>query len=261
MMDITFIGGGNMATAIIGGLCRLPDTHIRVVEPGADKRAMLAERFGVTPLEEPPAAWSADCIVVLAVKPQQLKAVCATLAPRLQGALVVSIAAGVDVATLSRWLGGCERIVRVMPNTPAMVGEGMASVSPNVNVTEAETADVVAIFSSFGKAVVTDEKLIDAVCGLSGSGPAYVYMFIEALADGAVREGMPRQMAYTFAAQTVLGAAKMVLETGRHPGALKDDVCSPGGTTIEAVRTLEESSFRAATMNAVIASAEKNKSL
>ncbi len=147
-----------------------------------------------------------------------------------------------------------------MPNTPAMVGEGMASVSPNINVTEAETADVVAIFSSFGKAVVTDEKLIDAVCGLSGSGPAYVYMFIEALADGAVHEGMPRQMAYTFAAQTVLGAAKMVLETGRHPGALKDDVCSPGGTTIEAVKTLEESGFRAATMNAVIASAEKNKS-
>ena len=148
-----------------------------------------------------------------------------------------------------------------MPNTPAMVGEGMASISPNVNVTEEETADVVAIFSSFGKAVVTDEKLIDAVCGLSGSGPAYVYMFIEALADGAVREGMPRQMAYTFAAQTVLGSAKMVLETGRHPGALKDDVCSPGGTTIEAVRTLEESGFRAAAMNAVIASAEKNKNL
>ena len=128
-------------------------------------------------------------------------------------------------------------------------------------VTAEETADAVDIFSSFGKAEVVDEKLIDAVCGLSGSGPAYVYLFIEALADGAVREGMPRQMAYTFAAQTVLGAAKMVLETGTHPGALKDAVCSPGGTTIEAVQTLEENGFRAAVMKAVSASAEKNRNL
>ena len=133
----------------------------------------------------------------------------------------------------------------------------MASISPNGMVTAEETADAVAVFSSFGKAEVVDEKMIDAVCGLSGSGPAYVYLFIEALADGAVLEGMPRQMAYTFAAQTVLGAAKMVLKTGAHPGALKDAVCSPGGTTIEAVRTLEEGGFRAAAMNAVRASAEK----
>ena len=200
--------------------------------------------------------------LIMAVKPNIMESALEAVRESLPAdSVLISIAAGISLKKLAFYTGPETKIVRVMPNTPAMVGEGMASVSPNVNVTEAETADVVAIFSSFGKAVVTDEKLIDAVCGLSGSGPAYVYMFIEALADGAVREGMPRQMAYTFAAQTVLGAAKMVLETGRHPGALKDDVCSPGGTTIEAVRTLEESSFRAATMNAVIASAEKNKSL
>ena len=137
----------------------------------------------------------------------------------------------------------------------------MASVSANGAVTSEETDRVLQIFNSFGKAVCTEERLIDAVCGLSGSGPAYVYMFIEALADGAVREGMPRGMAYTFAAQTVLGAAKMVLESGMHPGKLKDDVCSPGGTTIEAVHALEKAGFRSAVMDAVIASAEKNKNM
>ncbi|MCI1824261.1 MAG: pyrroline-5-carboxylate reductase, partial [Megasphaera sp.] len=153
------------------------------------------------------------------------------------------------------------KIIRVMPNTPALVGEGMSALAVNDAVTEDEKAAALAVFESFGKAALVAEQLIDAVCGLSGSGPAYVYMFIEAMADGAVLEGMPRQMAYTFAAQTVLGAAKMVLETGEHPGKLKDDVCSPGGTTIEAVRVLEEKGFRAAAAAAVVASTEKNKAL
>ena len=256
-MKIGFLGAGNMAGAILRGIKNM-DTGCYDINPAAVARAQ--EEMDALGFDSAEAMCVWADMVVLAVKPQVMKAALQPLKAVLAGKAVASIAAGWTVEQLKEELPE-SRICRIMPNTPAMVGEGMASVSPNINVSEAETADVVAIFSSFGKAVVTDEKLIDAVCGLSGSGPAYVYMFIEALADGAVREGMPRQMAYTFAAQTVLGAAKMVLETGRHPGALKDDVCSPGGTTIEAVKTLEESGFRAATMNAVIASAEKNKSL
>jgi pyrroline-5-carboxylate reductase len=148
-----------------------------------------------------------------------------------------------------------------MPNTPALVGEGMAALAPNSQVTDEEAQAANAVFNSFGKAELVDEGMIDVVCGLSGSGPAFVYLFIEALADGAVLEGMPRAMAYKFAAQTVLGAAKMVLETGEHPGLLKDNVSSPGGTTIEGVSVLEEKGFRSAAIDAVVAATEKSKSM
>ena len=200
----------------------------------------------------------------MAVKPNMMeKAIHAVRDGLSSDTVLISIAAGLSLGKPCRLMPERKTKIRSRhgPIRPAMVGNGMASISSNGNVTPEETASAVDIFSSFGKAEVVDEKLIDAVCGLSGSGPAYVYLFIEALADGAVREGMPRQMAYTFAAQTVLGAAKMVLETGTHPGALKDAVCSPGGTTIEAVRTLEEDGFRAAVMKAVSASAEKNRNL
>ena len=258
LQTIGVCGTGNMGRAIVKGLVAaktIAADHIYLYNIHREKAEALAQETGAVVVDTPEELARQSQGLIMA---SALETVRETLSTK---SVLISIAAGVSLEKLAFYTGPETKIVRVMPNTPAMVGEGMASVSPNINVSEAETADVVAIFSSFGKAVVTDEKLIDAVCGLSGSGPAYVYMFIEALADGAVREGMPRQMAYTFAAQTVLGAAKMVLETGRHPGALKDDVCSPGGTTIEAVKTLEESSFRAATMNAVIASAEKNKSL
>ena len=238
-------GTGNMGRAIVKGLVAahaIAADHIYLYNIHKEKAEALAKETGAVVVDTPEELARQSQGLIMAVKPNIMESALEAVRESLPAdSVLISIAAGISFEKLAFYT--------------------MASVSPNVNVTEAETADVVAIFSSFGKAVVTDEKLIDAVCGLSGSGPAYVYMFIEALADGAVREGMPRQMAYTFAAQTVLGAAKMVLETGRHPGALKDDVCSPGGTTIEAVRTLEESSFRAATMNAVIASAEKNKSL
>ncbi|WP_337384582.1 pyrroline-5-carboxylate reductase [Megasphaera sp.] len=268
-------GTGNMGRAIVKGLVAahaIAADHIYLYNIHKEKAEALAKETGAVVVDTPEELARQSQGLIMAVKPNIMESALEAVRESLPAdSVLISIAAGISFEKLAFYTGPETKIVRVMPNTPAMVGEGMASVSPNVNVTEAETADVVAIFSSFGKAVVTDEKLIDAVCGLSGSGPAYVYMFIEALADGAVREGMPRQMAYTFAAQTVLGAAKMVLETGRctvinslidlRNDPLKDDVCSPGGTTIEAVRTLEESSFRAATMNAVIASAEKNKSL
>ena len=240
-------GTGNMGRAIVKGLVAahaIAADHIYLYNIHKEKAEALAKETGAVVVDTPEELARQSQGLIMAVKPNIMESALEAVRESLPAdSVLISIAAGISLEKLAFYTGPETKIVRVMPNTPAMVGEGMASVSPNVNVTEAETADVVAIFSSFGKAVVTDEKLIDA------------------LADGAVREGMPRQMAYTFAAQTVLGAAKMVLETGRHPGALKDDVCSPGGTTIEAVRTLEESSFRAATMNAVIASAEKNKSL
>ncbi len=148
-----------------------------------------------------------------------------------------------------------------MPNTPALVGEAMSAVAANAVVTSEEIAQVLAIFRSFGKAEVVPEKMMDCVTGLSGSGPAFVYLFIEALADGAVFEGMSREMAYEFAAQTVLGAAKMVIETNEHPGVLKDRVTSPGGTTIAGVKVLETEGLRAAAMAAVSAATQKSRQL
>lgn len=174
--------------------------------------------------------------------------------------MLVSIAAGVTIAQMEEIIGA-HKIVRVMPNTPALVGEGMSSISPNGQVTEAEANEVKQLFESLGKAEQVPESMIDAVIGVSGSSPAYTYLFIEALADGAVAEGMPRPMAYEFAAQAVLGAAKMVLETKEHPGVLKDRVSSPGGTTIQAVKTLEENGFRAAVIKAVQAAADKSREM
>ncbi|MGN0947835.1 MAG: pyrroline-5-carboxylate reductase [Megasphaera sp.] len=261
---IGICGTGNMGRAIVKGLVAanaIPADHIYLYNIHRAKADALAKETGAIVVDTPQELAQHSQALIMAVKPNIMEAALEEVRTALTpDTVLVSIAAGVSLEKLAFYTGPETKIVRVMPNTPAMVGEGMASISPNHNVTQAETDDTVAVFSSFGKAAVTDEKLIDAVCGLSGSGPAYVYMFIEALADGAVREGMPRQMAYTFAAQTVLGSAKMVLETGRHPGELKDDVCSPGGTTIAAVQALEESGFRAAAMKAVIASAEKNKS-
>ena len=153
------------------------------------------------------------------------------------------------------------RLVRTMPNTPAFVGEAMAALCPNKMVTEEDLAAVKTIFESFGKASVVPENMIDVVTGVSGSSPAYVFMFIEALADAAVLEGMPRAQAYEFAAQAVLGSAKLVLESGKHPGELKDMVCSPGGTTIEAVRVLEDSGFRGAVIEATKACIDKARAL
>ena len=153
------------------------------------------------------------------------------------------------------------KLVRVMPNTPALVGASMSAICCNDGITKDELAEIQAIFNSFGESEVISEYLMDAVVGVSGSSPAYVYMFIEAMADAAVADGMPRAQAYKFAAQSVLGSAKMVLETGKHPGELKDAVCSPGGTTIEAVAQLEKSSFRSAVIEAQRACVQKSRDM
>ena len=251
--SIGVCGTGNMGQAIVKGLVAskaIAADHIYLYNIHREKAAALAEETGAVVVDSPLELAKRSQALIMGVKPNMMEKALASVRDGLSSdSVVISIAAGVSLESLAGYAGEATKIIRVMPNTP------------NGMVTAEETADAVAVFSSFGKAEVVDEKMIDAVCGLSGSGPAYVYLFIEALADGAVLEGMPRQMAYTFAAQTVLGAAKMVLKTGAHPGALKDAVCSPGGTTIEAVRTLEEGGFRAAAMNAVRASAEKNRNL
>ena len=207
--------------------------------------------------------------VMIAVKPKDVKSVLKQAAQYLtEKKVVISIAAGLSVEDLQRMAEeGCgprgvkTKIIRVMPNTPAMVGAGMSALCRNEYVTEEEFEFVMKIFSGIGSAEEVEESLMDAVTGVSGSGPAYVYLFIEALADGGVLAGLPRAKAVKFAAQTVLGSARMVLEMGRHPGELKDAVCSPAGTTIEGVRALEAERFRHAVMNAVAASAEKSKNM
>ncbi|CBK74992.1 pyrroline-5-carboxylate reductase [Butyrivibrio fibrisolvens 16/4] len=201
-------------------------------------------------------------IIIIAVKPQYLAdAIGGIRDMDYTDKVVVSIAAGQSLSHLRELFGKDLKLIRVMPNTPALVGEAMSALSPNELVTEEDTEIVVELFESFGKAEIVPEKLQDAVVGISGSSPAYVYMFIEALADGAVAEGMPRAQAYKFAAQAVLGSAKMVLETGEHPGVLKDNVCSPGGTTIEAVAALEALGFRNAVIEAERVCIEKSREL
>ena len=201
-------------------------------------------------------------ILVLSVKPQVYPAVIKEIRDEVSSEqIIVTIAAGVSMEAAERQFGKEVKIVRVMPNTPALVGEGMSGLCCNEYVTEEEFDLVHKIFESFGKAEKITENLMDAVVGVSGSGPAYVYMFIEALADSAVKYGIPRADAYKLVAQTVLGSAKMVLETGEHPGLLKDKVCSPGGTTIEGLAALEESGFRGAIIKACDANFEKNKKL
>lgn len=266
MKKIGFIGAGNMGTAMIRGLAKASlgkEEDILVCGRDMEKLKPLKTEFNGIQLTTDTAQLveQAD-IIILSVKPYTIPEILTVVKDKITPEkIVISVAAGVTIKDLEELTSKETKIVRVMPNTPALVGEAMSSISPNSNVTAEETAQISTIFSSFGKAEVVAENLMDAVVGVSGSSPAYVYMFIEALADGAVLNGMPRDKAYKFAAQAVLGAAKMVLETGEHPGKLKDMVTSPGGTTIEAVKSLEDTGFRSAVISAVQAAASKNSSM
>ena len=205
-------------------------------------------------------ASSAD-VVFIAVKPQQVQDVCSEIAKAGTNPIVVSIAAGITLGSLASWLPPNSRIVRVMPNTPCMVGELAAGYAPNAACSDADAALVGSILGALGTTFKVKESDLDAVTGLSGSGPAYVFQFIEALSDGGVRSGLTRPVATQLAAKTVRGAATMVLETGKHPGELKDQVTSPGGTTIAGVHALEQGGMRAAVMNAVVAATERSREL
>ncbi len=278
MMKVGFIGLGNMAKAIIGGILKekiIPAKDIIGSDKSADMCKKAAKDLGITTYDSNIKVVSESDILFFAVKPQFLPEVMNEIKASIKkSTVIVSIVAGKSIEFIEKGLSPAGmtankgasnavklKIVRTMPNTPALVGEGCTGVCPNENVTKAELDKVLKILSSFGKAHVVPERLMDVVGAVSGSSPAFVFMFIEALADGAVAGGMPRQQAYEFAAQAVLGSAKLVLESGKHPGELKDMVCSPAGTTIEGVRTLEECGMRAALMDAVQAVIERTKEL
>ncbi|MCU7357643.1 pyrroline-5-carboxylate reductase [Enterococcus dispar] len=265
MATIGFYGAGNMGQAMLAGLLQAeiyPPDAIFVYDAYKPSLEKISGNFGVKTLTDSDELIQKSDIIIFAVKPNILLEVLPQVAKVIKKEqLVVSIAAGITIDALVDCLGETQKILRVMPNTPALVGEAMSAVAANAVVTSEEIAQVLAIFRSFGKAEVVPEKMMDCVTGLSGSGPAFVYLFIEALADGAVFEGMSREMAYEFAAQTVLGAAKMVIETNEHPGVLKDRVTSPGGTTIAGVKVLETEGLRAAAMAAVSAATQKSRQL
>lgn len=262
---IAFLGAGNMAEALVKGLLRAgaaSPAEIACAEPREERRREIERRYGVrTGASNAEAAAGAD-VVVLSVKPQVADAVLAEISAAVGTAkLLVSIAAGLPIAAIAARLVPGARIVRTMPNTPALAGAGAAALAAGPHATPADVALARALLESVGTAVVVAEPLLDAVTGLSGSGPAFVYLFIEALADGGVKAGLPRSEALALAAQTVLGAAKLVLETGEHPGRLKDQVTSPGGTTIAGIHALERAGFRGAVIDAVEAAARRAREL
>lgn len=263
-MRLGFIGAGNMAQAIMGGVINSGLVARKdIIASAATQKTItkVKELYGIETTLDNAEVAKAD-IVFLAVKPIYCEQVIQEMKSNLsKEQIIVSIAAGKNLAWLEKQLGTDKKIVRTMPNTPALVGEGITAVCPNEKVDEQDLKTVCELLESFGKAEVIKETMMDAVIAVSGSSPAYVFMFIEAMADAAVAEGMPRAQAYQFAAQSVLGSAKMVLETGKHPGELKDMVCSPAGTTIEAVRVLEQTGFRGSVMECMKACADKSRNM
>jgi pyrroline-5-carboxylate reductase len=252
---IGFLGAGNMGEALIKGVLAAhlvtPDV-IQITDVRADRAKDLDRRYGVRVAADNRALVRTSDIVVLAVKPQSMTAVLEEIAPAVSHAtLLISIAAGVPTATLRAGLGKDARLIRVMPNTPALVLEGATAIARADGLEPGDLDTASELFSAVGRVVTLGEDAMDAVTGLSGSGPAYVAIMIESLADGGVKMGLDRATAMTLATQTVLGAARLLLDTGLHPGALKDMVSSPGGTTIAGIGALEEGGIRTTLIKAV----------
>ncbi|MBC2851875.1 pyrroline-5-carboxylate reductase [Cetobacterium sp. 8H] len=264
-IKIGFIGAGNMAQAMLKGMLNnseIESKNIFVYDLNDKLIGELEEKYGVSKCKDQKEVAKSSDIIILAVKPNIYPLVIDTIKNDLDlNKIVVSITPGYSIKELKVYFEKNIKIVRTMPNTPAMVGEGMTAYCVDKSIDENDENVIKSILETFGKVEKVEEKLMDVVVATSGSSPAYVYMFIEALADGAVLGGMPRDKAYIFAAQTVLGAAQMVIKTGIHPGALKDMVCSPGGTTIEAVATLEENGFRSSVIQAMKRCIEKSKKM
>lgn len=262
---IGIIGAGVMGGALCRGLIKAgaarPDS-ITVSDTHPGHLGQLCETLGITTTERNPDAVEGSDIVILAVKPQTLHHVLAEIGPLARADhLFVSIAAGVRIATIENALAQPAAVVRAMPNTAAQVNQGACAYCRGTHADEQHLAYAREIFESVGNAVEVDERMMDAVTALSGSGPAYVYMLIESLVDGGVKVGLPRDLAHQLAAQTVLGAATMVIETGRHPAELKDMVATPSGTTITALAALEHAGFRAALIDAVERAANRSSEL
>ncbi len=262
---IGFIGAGQMARALALGFLKkagIPAEHMLAADVHATAREQFTAGTGVRCVTENREVAGVCDVLILAVKPQVLADVLAELAPVVTSAhRVISIVAGATLGTLSRGLGGEIRLFRVMPNTPCLVGEGAVAFCVSDAVAQEDVDLVARLLKSVGRCFMVRETLMDAVTGLSGSGPAYAFLILEALADAGVREGLPREVAITLAAQTLKGAAEMVLTTGEHPGVLKDRVTSPGGTTIAGLAQLEDHGARAAMYAAVHAATERSKEL
>lgn len=259
---VGFIGAGKMAESIARGVVNsgvLPASRIHTAHLGARRKAF--ESFGVTVFDHNHQVVEACDVVVFSVKPQIVKDVVIQLRPQLSDKqLLVSVVAGTKLKDLQEWAGS-SRFIRVMPNTPAAVGEASSVIGLGAAATEDDGNLIERLFGAIGKVWRAQEKLFDAVTGLSGSGPAYIFLAIEALADGGVAAGLPRDLALGLASQTVLGAATMAVKSGKHPAQLKDDVASPGGTTIAGIHELERCGFRGTLMNAVVAAAKRGKEL
>jgi pyrroline-5-carboxylate reductase len=260
-----FLGAGKMATAlarawIAAGL--IPASAIRASDPVPAARKSFSTEVGVECTDDNLAVVGGSDVLLLAVKPQSMPALLKEIGPAVAARhLLISIAAGIPLRQLHDGLGAERRLIRVMPNTPCLVGASAAGYCPAASATAEDLTLVDRLFNAVGRAFRLPEHLLDAVTGLSGSGPAFVYVMIEALSDGGVRVGLPRDVATALAAQTVLGAAKMVLETGSHPGVLKDMVASPGGTTIAGLHALERAGFRGALIDAVEAATRRSAEL
>lgn len=258
---IGFIGCGNMAQSMIGGIISsnlVTSNNVITSNTSYERLEPVKNRYGIiTTTNNKEVAQYAD-IIFLSVKPNKYETVINEIKDYVKDdAIIISIAPGIDIKTIEATFGKKMKVIRTMPNTPALVGEGMSAICCNDMVSNEEIDIVVKIFESFGKAEIIDEKLMDVIPAISGSSPAYVYMFIEALAEGGVLRGLTWKKAYRLAAQAVLGAAKMVLETGEHPAELRDKVCSPGGTTIAAVYSLEKNNFKGTVIEAMEKCTEK----
>jgi pyrroline-5-carboxylate reductase len=250
-----FVGSGNMGEALIRGLVQarlVPPASIAASDVRRDRLAQIQRQYGIRTTTDNAELIRESDVVVLAVKPQIMASVLRDAATELDGTkLVISLAAGVPTATLRAELPRAGRLIRVMPNTPALVLEGVTAIARSEGLHEGDLETAQELFGAVGRVVILDEEAMDAVTGLSGSGPAYVAIVIESLADGGVNMGLDRATAMTLAAQTVLGSAKLILETGTHPGQLKDMVASPGGTTIAGIAALEEGGIRRTFIGAV----------
>ena len=262
-MKVGCIGIGVMGSALMEAVIKTVDpAQVSVFDPDSLKTEAFCQKTGASVAPSNRDIASTSDFVFLAVKPQYLPPVLEDIAKSLKPeTVVVSMAAGVKIEMLKKYLGGHPNIIRIMPNTPAAVGLAMIAVSPDSGVNPADVDEFRRVISKAGLSEIVAESQMDAVTAISGSGPAYAYLFVEALSDAAVKMGMPRAQAIKFSAQTLKGAAEMVLSTGTHPAALKDGVCSPAGTTIAAVAKLEENGFRHAIIDAALAAWERSKEL
>jgi pyrroline-5-carboxylate reductase len=260
--EIGFIGGGQMGEALVKGLLKagLYQAHSLIMaEPNAERRKYLEKTYGIETCDTTSPVWQTCNTVLLAVKPQVMADVLTSARPYIHNThLIITIAAGLPIALYERLLDNkMAKIIRVMPNTPALVLEGASALCCNAQVTSDELKKATAIFNAVGKSVILDERYLDAVTGLSGSGPAYVFTFIEALIDAGLKTGLARDVAETLAVQTVLGSVKLMLENKEHPAVLRSKVTSPGGTTIAGLHVLEKNGFRGIVMDAVEAAANR----